>query len=250
MENDFYSKIVGLIEDNLANEEFSVEELAEKAGMSRSMLHRKLKKLTGKSATDLITEIRLERGKELLETSDYTSSEIAYKVGFNSPSYFTKVFKKLFQISPGEFRKGKKLVQKKVPNNNNKNKVRIKIPVVILFIVVLAAMLTWAGTRFFRNNPERAESSIAILPFDNLSSNDDNQYFADGIVEDLLTRLSTVNNLKVISRTSSEMFRNKGNKTIPEIGKILGVDYILEGTVQRQSDDIVISVQLIDAKTR
>jgi hypothetical protein len=59
------------------------------------------------------------------------------------------------------------------------------------------------------------------LPFDNLSSNDENQYFADGIVEDLLTRLSQIEGLKVISRTSSEMFRDKGSKTIPEIaGKI------------------------------
>ncbi len=101
----FLSKIVQLIEDNLDNEYFSVEDLAQKAGLSRSMLHRKLIKLTGKSASDLIMEKRLLKAKELLENDVATASEIAYKVGFKSPSYFNKVFHKYFNISPGSVRK-------------------------------------------------------------------------------------------------------------------------------------------------
>jgi TolB-like protein/AraC-like DNA-binding protein len=249
MQNDFYSKIAGLIEENLANEEFSVKELAEKAGMSRSMLHRKLKKNTGKSATDLITEMRLERGKELLEKSDYTSAEIAYKIGFSSPSYFNKVFKKYHKISPGDLRKGEKVVPVNgLPLVKHTNR-WFKILILVVSTFLFAVVLTWAGIHFLKERAKPVETSIAILPFDNLSSNDDIQFFADGIVEDLLTRLSALNNLKVTSRTSSEMFRNKGSKTIPEIGEILGVDYILEGTVQQELDDVRISVQLIVAKS-
>src|SRR4030065_1399635 len=93
MDDQFLSKIHQIVEDNLANENFSVEDLAKHAGLRRSMMHRKLIKLTGKSASDLITEKRLIRAKVMLENNVATASEIAYKVGFNSPSYFTKVFK-------------------------------------------------------------------------------------------------------------------------------------------------------------
>jgi AraC-like DNA-binding protein len=106
MDDQFLRKVHQVIEDNLANENFSVEDLAQHAGLSRSMLHRKLIRLTGKSASDLITEKRLLKAKELLENNVATASEIAYRTGFNSPSYFNKVFKNYFQVSPGDVRKG------------------------------------------------------------------------------------------------------------------------------------------------
>jgi AraC-like DNA-binding protein len=106
IDDQFLNKIYLLIEDNLDNEHFSVEDLASEAGLSRSMLHRKLVKLTGKSASDLITERRLLRAKEMLESDVATASEIAYRVVFSSPSYFTKVFKNYFHVSPGDVRKG------------------------------------------------------------------------------------------------------------------------------------------------
>ena len=104
----FSDRISEIISKNLDREDFTVEELAEKIGLSRSMLHRKLKKEIGKSASELITEMRLKKAKELLERSELTAAEIAYKTGFNSPSYFNKVFKKVYKISPGDLRKGKK----------------------------------------------------------------------------------------------------------------------------------------------
>jgi AraC-like DNA-binding protein len=94
MGDQFLTIVNRIIDENLADEHFSVEDLAKHAGLSRSMLHRKLVKLTGKSATDLITERRLMQAKELLENDAGTASEIAYKVGFGSPSYFHRVFKK------------------------------------------------------------------------------------------------------------------------------------------------------------
>ena len=104
MSDQLLAVIKQIIEDNIGNERFSVADLAKEVGLSRSMLHRKLIRLTGKSATDLITEIRLTRALELLENDVATVSEIAYRVGYSSPSYFNKVFKKTYNVSPGEVR--------------------------------------------------------------------------------------------------------------------------------------------------
>ena len=92
MDDQFLNNICQHIEDNLDNEHYSVAILARQAGLSRSTLHRKLIILTGKSPSDLIKEKRLIRARKLLENDVATASEIAYKVGFSSPSYFTKVF--------------------------------------------------------------------------------------------------------------------------------------------------------------
>ena len=253
MDDEFLRKIHKSIEDNLDNELFSVEDLAKSAALSRSMLHRKLIKLTGKSASDLITEKRLIKAKELLENDVATASEIAYKVGFNSPSYFNKVFKSYYHVSPGDVRKGVVIIPPEATSDQEKEThpiipVRIRRLSLFILLVLLVLAATGAGIYFLLKKNKPVEKSIAILPFDNLSSNDENQYFADGIVEDLLNRISKIEGLKVISRTSSEMFRNKGNKSVPEIAHILGVSYILEGTVQRESDNVRINIQLIDAQ--
>lgn len=251
IEDQFLSTINLIIDDNLDNENFSVEDLAQEAGLSRSMLHRKLIKLTGKSATDLITERRLIRAKELLENNAATASEIAYKVGFSSPSYFNTVFKKYFKISPGRIRKNVAANQQpfsKGLRSEPEGSIRIRTRRLIYITVGIAlTAIIIGGIYYLSREKEPYEKSIAILPFDNLSPDEENQYFADGIVEDLLNRISLIDDLKVISRTSSEMFRNKGNKSIPEIAGLLGVGYILEGSVRREVDKIRISVQLIDA---
>jgi len=91
-------------------------------------------------------------------------------------------------------------------------------------------------------------SSIAVLPFDNRSARDDDQFFVDGIHDDLLTQLARIGSMKVISRTSVMSYRDSG-KNLRTIGEELGVATILEGGVQRAGDTIRINVQLIDAAT-
>ena len=105
MQEQYLADIRGIIEDNIGNESFSVADLAREVGLSRSMLHRKLIRLIGKSATDLITEIRLSKAYELLENNAGTVSEIAYRVGYSSPSYFNKVFEKTYKVSAGDVRR-------------------------------------------------------------------------------------------------------------------------------------------------
>jgi len=92
------------------------------------------------------------------------------------------------------------------------------------------------------------EKSIAVLPFDNLSSDKANAYFAAGIQDEILTRLSKIADLKVISRTSTQHYQSApGN--LPEIARQLGVSHILEGSVQKQGDHVRVNVQLIKAAT-
>jgi TolB-like protein/Flp pilus assembly protein TadD len=92
------------------------------------------------------------------------------------------------------------------------------------------------------------EKSIAVLPFENLSDDQQNTYFADGIQDDILSSLAKVADLKVISRTSVRQYRT-GTRNLREIGEALGVAYVLEGTVRRDANRVRINAQLIDART-
>ncbi len=92
------------------------------------------------------------------------------------------------------------------------------------------------------------EKSIAVLPFDNLSRDPDNAYFAEGVQDEILTRLAKVADLKVISRTSTQHFKS-APENLPEIAKQLGVTNILEGSVQKAADQVRVNVQLINAMT-
>src|SRR5262249_21683257 len=91
-------------------------------------------------------------------------------------------------------------------------------------------------------------NGIAVLPFDNLSRDPDNAYLAEGIQDEISTRLATVADLKVISRTSTQHYRNKP-RNLREIAKQLGVANILEGSVQKATDQVRVNVQLINAQT-
>ena len=92
------------------------------------------------------------------------------------------------------------------------------------------------------------EKSIAVLPFENLSDDQQNAYFADGIQDDILSSLAKVADLKVISRTSVRQYRS-GTRNLREIGEALGVAYVMEGTVRREANRVRINAQLIDART-
>ena len=126
---------------------------------------------------------------------------------------------------------------------------------------VAAIVLIGIGTLFFaryRSSPVAArspispataqipEKSIAVLPFENLSRNPDNAYFAEGIQDEILTRLSKIADLKVISRTSTQHYKSAPTN-LPDIARQLGVAHILEGSVQKSGDAVRVNVQLIKA---
>jgi DNA-binding response OmpR family regulator/two-component sensor histidine kinase len=103
LDNYFLNKINSVIEKNIENEDFTVDKLATEMGFSRSQLHRKLKQISNHSTSEYITMVKINKAITLLTSKNYTIDEVAYNVGFNSHSYFTKCFKKIHGQSPKEF---------------------------------------------------------------------------------------------------------------------------------------------------
>lgn len=116
----------------------------------------------------------------------------------------------------------------------------------VLLVALIGQFLYFNYSNSSTSHLELLDKSIAILPFRNESANMDNQYFCNGIMEAILNHLSKIEDLRVISRTSVEQFRDNVPSTV-EIGKRLNVNYILEGSVQRIGDEAIITAQLINA---
>ena len=103
-ESPFLERFRSILQQNLHDADFNVERIGEEMGMSRVQLYRKIKALTGTTPVELLRKSRIARGRQLLETTDRSISEIAYDTGFSAPSYFAKCFKDEYGISPGELR--------------------------------------------------------------------------------------------------------------------------------------------------
>ncbi len=101
-ESQFVEKFRTIIQGNLGNSDLNVETISHEMGISRAQLYRKIKSITGISPNDIIREARLRRADRLLETTDKSVSEIAYEVGFSSPSYFTKCYREFFGRTPNK----------------------------------------------------------------------------------------------------------------------------------------------------
>ena len=130
-----------------------------------------------------------------------------------------------------------------------KHQVRMRWTIAAAALLALVAIVTGIAT-FFRNHVASTlsapEKSIAVLPFENRSEDKANAYFADGIQDEILTRLSKIAALKVISRTSTQHYKS-APQNLPEIARQLGVAHILEGSVQKIGDAVRVNVQLIQA---
>jgi len=122
---------------------------------------------------------------------------------------------------------------------------RTRVALASAALVVIAMSAPWIKHAFLNPAPDK---SIAVLPFKNLSSNAENAYLAEGIQDEILTRLSKIADLKVISRTSTQQYQTKP-RNLAEIAKQVGVANILEGTVQKAANQIRVNVQLINAQT-
>ena len=108
LDQEFLEKILKYVEENLTSTELSVEDLASNLLMSPGHIWRKVKSLTGLSTNEFIRTARLKKAIKLMEESDLNISEIAYKVGFSSPAYFTKCFREQYGKSPSAYLTGKK----------------------------------------------------------------------------------------------------------------------------------------------
>ncbi len=152
------------------------------------------------------------------------------------------IFAWIFDVTPSGIERTSRVVPQAMPKSHRRRNL-------ILLAAAGLAMSVAAG--FFvlpRASARKIDKSIAVLPFENLSADRENAYFADGIQDDILTNLSKIGDLKVISRTSVMSYRGK-TQNVREIGKALGVSSILEGSVRRAGNKVRVNVQLIDATT-
>ena len=124
-----------------------------------------------------------------------------------------------------------------------------EVAIALLVLGAIAAAFLFVLRRPMRSALTVAEKSVAVLPFENLSSDKENAYFADGVQDEILTNLARIADLKVISRTSVMQYKSGVARNPREIGQQLSVAHLLEGSVQRSANKIRVNAQLIDART-
>ena len=253
IKSNFIEKAEAIVLENISNEQFGVSQLAELMHMSRSNLLRKIKKETTLSASKFISKVRLIKSKELLEDKDLTISEISYQVGFGSSSYFIKCFREYYGYPPGEL--GKKIEAEvvEVVEENLENSSSFLIRNKKHLFSLLGLLVVFSAFYFFNNQTaevieEELDKTIAVLPFKNESNDSLNLYFVNGLMESTSNNLQRIEDLRVISRTSVEKYRNT-SKGIPEIAEDLNVNYLVEGSGQRIGNQILLNIQLINAST-
>jgi TolB-like protein/AraC-like DNA-binding protein len=267
--DDFIKKLTRIILENLGNEQFGGAQLGREAGISRSSLNRKLKSVINKSSGRFIREVRLQKALEMLQQNENTASEIAYKTGFSSPTHFNYCFHEFFGFTPGEAKRRARLGYTSNEDDSASEKEDIgkvtgsmnhdpdkKVlqsrwiigPFVGFIILTVLFILIYYHQKNAGSGKEN-EKSIAVLPFFNDSPDSVTIYFINGISEALTDRLTHIRDLKVTSRNSVEQYRYSKKRSTPGIARKLGVQYIVEGSGQKIGDKVLISVQLIEARS-
>ncbi len=241
-QSEFIRKAEALVLENITNEQFGVSQLAEAMNMSRSNLLRKIRRDAHRSASQFIREIRLKKSMELLRQGTLSVSEISYEVGFGSTSYYIKCFREFYGYPPGEASKRSFDSTPAAPKSWRRHQWKL-LTAVTLMLIVVAGLLFWNRPEASETSPEK---SIAVLPFKNESGDSTNLYFINGLMESTLGNLQKIEDLRVISRTSSEKYRNT-DKAVPEIARELGVRYLVEGSGQKVGDKVLLHIQLIEA---
>jgi TolB-like protein/AraC-like DNA-binding protein/Tfp pilus assembly protein PilF len=268
----FVQKLTDIVLAHLADENFGVIDLVRESGFSRTTIHRKIRSVKNQDISQFTKEIRLEKAREMLQNNEGTVAEIAYRVGFSSATYFNKCFREYFGYPPGEIKKRESAssdsgnLKNVFANNRNQNEkelrnetghskksfllkrrflVALSVASVILITFILFILLP--GKTSSGSGIKKSGKSIVVLPFRFLSEGSENQYLADGIMEDILNYLARESSLSVRSRTTSEHFRDI-NMTSPQIAKELDVRYFLEGSILNLEDKIRVFIQLIDAR--
>ncbi|MDX2444699.1 MAG: helix-turn-helix domain-containing protein [Bacteroidales bacterium] len=261
MDEAFLQKLEEVVFQNLSNEHFGINDLVKEVGLSRSQIHRKLKKINGKSITQFIRELRLEEAYTLLNGKVGTAAEIAYRVGFNSPTYFNKCFHEYFGITPGE-------VGKKAVNKTKKSEQQLKKNFRIwswrsASVVSFTFVMIWIAFYLFNNTKSledvsRTKKTIAILPFTNSTGDSLLNYMEYAISELLINDLSRSEELTIINnQTIYEVIQNVestrtsfiSNDIIEDVVTRVKVESYIYGSYLLAGSTFRITLKLIDTKS-
>lgn len=240
------------IDEHLIDESFGVDAMASAMGYSRSHLHRKVYNASGKSVSRYMREYRLEKALVMLNQANLNVSEVADRVGFGSASYFSRSFTDYFGFPPSEA--GNHAVEsgKTIPADQQQRKpvvFRIGVPVAVVLLLLVSAL--W----FIRSSVPEQEiqasenhASIALLPFLNLSNDPQNLYFSQGVSDAIARKLSSIENLRVVSRISTSQYLEK-QTPITDIARELKTPFVLEGSIQRVGKHVRVEVGLLNGST-
>ena len=247
-ENEFIRRLREIVEANYQNEQFGVAELGRKMGMSRTYIHRRLKTISSKSASQFIREYRLQKAVEKLQKKEGNVSEIAEAVGFGSVTYFDKCFHDYFGVPPGDVLKNESVLPAEKLKGEIVSKTRFsKRTLIISFFFAIVAVIVLSVFLIEHSTKKDLEKSIAVLPFVNDTPETGNIYL-EGLREEIIYKLSLIGDIKIVSRTSSDQYRNS-DKPIKTIARELKVNYVLEASSQTINGQTRIRMQLIETKT-
>lgn len=267
-------KLTDIIHTNLGDENFGVNDLAQKSGMSLKSLRKRLDKISGKTVSQFIRDTRLHKAMEMLQNESYTVSEIAYRVGFASPIYFIKCFHEYFGFSPGKVKKGD-LTASELINlpadliGEKKAKSLWKSNLFTLQrILILAAFLGVTGY-FLINKAYKSEKiedlvssdgriSIAVMPFQNLTEDTTWNIWQAGIQNEMINSLSNYKEIKLKqSEPISRLIKGQGVNDFvsltpnieSRISRKLGASAFLFGRILAAGSRMRVVAQLTDTKT-
>ncbi len=226
----------------------------------------------GISTSQFIREYRLKRALELLREENITASEVAYRVGFSSATYFSTSFHKFYGYTPGEVksRNADGLVEDEKPSItetkhalpslvdiSKKQKGSVKKTAVyatLLVTLTCAALFSYYATSNKNNDTDQfqntiEEKSIAVLPFKNWTGDPDLEYISDGMTDAVISRLTKISSIeKVVPFTSTVQYKET-NKSVKEIASELGVTNLLQGNLQISGNQIKINLQMVNGRT-
>ena len=250
-EQRFLKNLNDIIEANLHNEQFGVNELADELGMSRITLHRKVKSVVKKSVSEFIREARLKRANELLLQKAGTVSEIAYKVGFGSVTYFDRCFHDFYGYPPGKakYHETPEIIETEAAEVKPARKKRW-VQVVVVAVIFVVAVIILSEVFFFRSfskDKTSGENTIAILPFIN-DSGEEFTPFTTWMGIEIGNKLGKIENMQVVPQSTTEIYRNS-KKSNRDIAHELMVKHILRGRTFKTGDKILVNIELLEAKS-
>jgi AraC-like DNA-binding protein/tetratricopeptide (TPR) repeat protein len=242
-EKDFIQKLTKAVDAHLDDEHFGVSELAAELGMSRVTLHRKVKEIVKKSVSTFIRETRLKRAFEMLQYKEDTAAEIAYKVGFGSPTYFNKCFHDFYGFTPGDVLKGNHKSLEAVETKKKKRRIHPIIYAIMVFFLLCIAII------LFNKKILTKEVTIVIIPDTVVYHNTENikNRFLNGFSDALLADLMAMSKVNVISPHYVQ--RHLKDKGPDEIARIFNANYSVELTEDNFGEHSTIALTFSEAKT-
>ncbi len=241
----FLKKLDEIIEANLTNEKFTVPELASKMGMSRYTLHRKVVEATKLSVSQYIRQIRLKNAMKLLREKSLTVSEVAYKVGFNSPIYFSKCFHEYYGYPPNTVGQREDIKDSGYLVQSRSNRTKT-FALASVFLVLLAFILFFIIKNSHSIKQKNQKKSVIVLfPAYNIN---DSVYLPqiNGTIDAIVNNLSLIGDLTVFPISTSFKYRNSDKSAI-EIARELKAGYVVETSGISYENQIRINIKIISA---